>query len=88
MTVSWDTDKPSNTQVRYGTSLQDGKDVKYAPAWPPADIETDKTHAVTAHTVTITGLSADSAEYRFVVLSRDRVGNLAVSAEHKLVPNR
>lgn len=87
VTITWNTDKPANAQVRYGASLKDGKDAKFAPP-SPIDIETDKTHATTAHAVTITGLTPGSADYRFVVMSRDLLGNLAVSAEASLVTSR
>lgn len=88
VTICWTTDKPCNTQVRYGTALKNGEDFKHVPAFPAdiTDIATDKPRAVTAHAVTITGLPASKPDLRFSVLSRDLLGNLAVSAEQKLVP--
>jgi glucose/arabinose dehydrogenase len=64
VTITWTTDVPADSQVQYGPT----------PAYGSATA-VDRT-LVTAHSVTITGLSR-KADYFFQVLSRDGVGLLS-----------
>ena len=64
VTITWTTDVPADSQVRYGP------DTNYGSA-----TALDRT-LVTRHSVTISGLTRKSP-YSFQVLSRDGVGNLA-----------
>jgi PKD repeat protein len=64
VTITWTTDVPADSQVQYGST----------PAYGSATA-VDRT-LVTAHSVTITGLSR-RANYFFQVLSRDGVGSLS-----------
>jgi PKD repeat protein len=64
VTITWTTDVPADSQVQYGST----------PAYGSATA-LDRT-LVTAHSVTITGLSR-RASYFFQVLSRDVVGSLS-----------
>jgi hypothetical protein len=67
-TVSWTTDEASNSQVVYGTTASYGS----ASAL--------NSSLVTAHTVTVTGLSANTI-YHFAVKSQDASSNLATSSD-------
>ena len=64
VTITWTTDVPSDSQVRYGPTTG------YGSSTP-----VDRT-LVTSHSVTITGL-ARKTQYFFQVLSRDQVGSLS-----------
>src|SRR5687768_17302068 len=68
-TISWTTDTPSDSQVDYGSTTSYGN----ASALNAA--------LVTAHSVTITGLSSGRL-YHFRVRSRDAAANLAVSVDY------
>ena len=67
VTITWTTDVPSDSQVRYGPTTS------YGGSTP-----VDRT-LVTNHSVTITGL-ARKTQYFFQVLSRDQVGSLSSAA--------
>ena len=67
-TISWTTNTASDSQVSYGTTTAYG--LTSSPA----------TSLVTAHAVTISGLSP-STSYHYQVFSRDGQGNLASSAD-------
>jgi hypothetical protein len=73
-TVTWTTDKPGTSQVRFGPSTKYGKE---APSFP-ADSNHGSSHNVTSHTVALTGLQPGTT-YHLAAVSRDPVGNLAVS---------
>ena len=64
VTITWTTDVPSDSQVRYGPTTS------YGSSTP-----VDRT-LVNNHSVTITGL-ARKTQYFFQVLSRDQVGSLS-----------
>ena len=64
VTITWTTDVPSDSQVRYGPTTS------YGSSTP-----VDRT-LVTNHSVTITGL-ARKTQYFFQALSRDQVGSLS-----------
>ena len=64
VTITWTTDVPADSQVRYGPTAAYGSSTAL-----------DRT-LVTAHSVTITGLTRKSM-YSFQVLSRDNVGSLS-----------
>jgi glucose/arabinose dehydrogenase/PKD repeat protein len=64
VTITWTTDVPADSQVQYGSTTAYG-----------SATAVDRT-LVTAHSVTITGLSR-RADYFFQVLSRDGVGLLS-----------
>lgn len=64
--IIWSTNNPSDSQVEYGVTTSYGF------------TSTLDTAQVTAHGVTLTGLSANT-QYHFRVKSRDRAGNLAIS---------
>ena len=64
VTITWTTDVPSDSQVRYGPTTS------YGSSTP-----VDRT-LVTNHSVTITGL-ARKTQYVFQALSRDQVGSLS-----------
>ncbi len=68
--VTWETDEPATSQVRYGTT----------PGSYPFETPQD-TSLVTSHAVTLTGLEPETTYY-FVVLSGDAQGNESQSAEH------
>jgi hypothetical protein len=65
-TITWTTDEPANSQVKYGTSSA------YGSSTP-----TDNT-MVTSHSMNLTGLLANTS-YHFQVLSVDATGNPASS---------
>ena len=67
-TISWTTNVPGNSQVVYGTTAAYGS----ASALNAGQ--------VTAHTVTLAGLSANIT-YHFAVKSQDAFGNLATSPD-------
>jgi hypothetical protein len=64
--ITWTTDKPSDTQVAYGTTAA------YGSLSPLVST------LVTSHSVTLTGLSA-STTYHYQAMSRDSQGNLATA---------
>ena len=64
MTITWTTDVPADSQVRYGPTTDYGSATAVDRTW------------ATTHSVTITGLSR-RANYFFQVLSRDGVGTLS-----------
>jgi hypothetical protein len=68
-TISWDTDEPSDSLVKYGT--ESGNYV--STAYDAAD--------VTTHHIALTGLSANTTYY-YVVNSTDASGNSNESLEH------
>ena len=65
-TVTWTTNEASNTQVEYGTTTSYGSST------------TLNTTMLTAHSATLSGLSAGTL-YNYRVKSRDAAGNLATS---------
>jgi hypothetical protein len=67
-TVTWTTDKASDSQVAYGTTTGYGSASVLYPA------------LVTSHSINLTGLAA-STTYHYQVLSRDAQGNLASSGD-------
>ncbi|MEM3738881.1 MAG: fibronectin type III domain-containing protein [Thermoplasmata archaeon] len=67
-TITWTTDEPSTSVVEYGTTTAYGQTAIGA-------------NGVTAHSVTLLGLSA-STTYHFRVKSADAAGNTAVSSDH------
>ena len=67
-TVTWTTDRASDTQVEYGPSASYGSSTPLNPT------------RATSHSATLTGL-ADGAMYHFRVKSRDAAGNLAASGD-------
>lgn len=69
VTVTWDTDEASDSQVEYGTTTAYG-----------SATGVDGT-LVTAHEISLSGL-ASGTTYHFRVRSRDAAGNLAVSQDH------
>ena len=66
VTVTWTTNEPSSSQVAYGATTAYGS------------LTTLDTSLVTAHSVTVTGLTA-STTYQFQALSRDATGNVSSS---------
>jgi len=68
VTITWVTDEPSTSQVRYGETTNYDHTTNL-----DADL-------VTEHSVTITGLSSDTT-YHFLVISKDRWDNQAVSQD-------
>lgn len=70
-TIAWTTDKPSDSQVDYGTTQLFGSTTLL------------NTNAVTSHSVTIAGLTG-STLYYFRVYSRDPAGNLSISRHYTL----
>ncbi len=67
--ISWDTNKDSNSVVRYGTTSGDYKNVEYDTA------------LVSSHSISLSGLSAQTTYY-FVVNSTDASGNANESSEY------
>jgi hypothetical protein len=68
-TITWDTNEPSNSLVKYGTESGNCTSQKY-------DSEN-----VTSHSIALTGLLSNTTYY-FVVNSTDQSGNSNQSAEH------
>jgi chitodextrinase len=68
-TITWDTDEPADSRVKYGTTSGGSYDEEY-----------DATD-VTSHSVDLTGLSANTTYY-YVVNSTDPSGNAAESDEY------
>ncbi|MCD6523226.1 MAG: PKD domain-containing protein, partial [Candidatus Diapherotrites archaeon] len=60
-TITWDTDEPANGTIEYGTTTNYGSSVSH-------------TDFVTSHSVTISGLSGDTA-YHFKIEVYDQSGN-------------
>lgn len=67
-TITWSTDKQADTQVAYGSTSSYGS------------LSALATSLVTAHSVTVTSLTA-STTYHYEVMSRDSAGNLSSSAD-------
>jgi hypothetical protein len=67
-TVTWNTNEPANTQLEYGFTTSYGS------------TSTLDASMVTAHTVNLTGLTADTL-YHFRARSRDAAGNLGLSTD-------
>jgi hypothetical protein len=67
-TITWSTDKASNSQVEYGLTIAYGSQTAV------------NANLVTVHTATLVGL-AGSTTYHFRVRSVDGVGNLAVAGD-------
>ena len=67
--IAWTTNEPSDTQVEYGVTTAYGNST------------TLNSSLVTAHTVTLSGLTPGTL-YHFRVRSRDAAGNLAVSGDY------
>jgi chitodextrinase len=70
-TITWDTDEPADSRVKYGTTSGGSYDEEY-----------DATD-VTSHSVDLTGLSANTTYY-YVVNSTDPSGNAAESDEYSI----
>jgi hypothetical protein len=70
-TINWTTSEPSTSQVDYGSTSAYGQSTAFNSA------------LVTAHSVTLSGLSASTA-YHFRVRSRDATGNSASSSDWTL----
>jgi phosphodiesterase/alkaline phosphatase D-like protein/peptidoglycan hydrolase-like protein with peptidoglycan-binding domain len=68
-TVSWTTDEAANSQVEYGATTSYGSQTSL------------DTNLETAHTVTITGLTA-STEYHYQIVTTDSAGNTTVSGDN------
>ena len=68
-TMSWMTNEPADSQLEYGTTTAYGDLTPLSPS------------LVTAHSVSMTGLSADT-RYHCRVRSRDAAGNLALSEDY------
>jgi len=66
--ISWTTDKPSTSQVEWGTSASYGNSSQLDSSM------------VTSHAVTVGGLNADTL-YHFRVKSQDDAGSLVVSSD-------
>ncbi len=66
--INWQTNKPSNSQVDYGTTTAYGSST------------TLNTAMVTAHSAALSGLTA-STTYHYRVKSKDAAGNLATSGD-------
>jgi hypothetical protein len=71
VTLSWNTDEPSDTQVEYGTSVGYGSLSTQSPA------------LVTSHGVAFGGLTS-AMQYHYRVRSKDAAGNQAVSGDFTL----
>ncbi len=70
MTVDWDTDEGSDTQIEYGPTVSYGSTTTLADTSP----------MVTTHTQDITGLSSLTT-YHYRVKSKDAAANLATSGD-------
>jgi hypothetical protein len=68
VTITWNTDEPSDTQVEYGTSTSYGS------------FSTTNPSMVTSHGVAFGGLSS-ATQYHYRVRSRDAAGNQAISGD-------
>jgi hypothetical protein len=68
VTLSWNTDEPSDTQVEYGTSVGYGS------------LSTQNPALVTSHGVAFGGLTS-AMQYHYRVRSKDAAGNQAVSGD-------
>ena len=71
-TITWTTDRPTTSQVEYGTSSLYGSSSALSPS------------LVTSHSVTLTGLAA-STTYHYRVDSKDAGGNLSTSTDFTFV---
>jgi hypothetical protein len=71
-TITWTTNKPSDSQVEYGPTISYGSTTPLDPS------------LVTAHTVTLSGLAA-STLYHYRVKSKDAAANLAVSPDFTFI---
>ena len=69
--ITWSTDKLSNSQVLYGTT---------SGSYPSSTAVQDISPRVSAHSVPISGLAANTLYY-YVVKSADSAGNVSRSAE-------
>jgi hypothetical protein len=67
-TITWTTDKSSDSQVEYGTTTAYGSSTTLAPA------------LVTSHSVTLAGLLANTL-YHYRVKSKDSGGHLTISGD-------
>ena len=67
-TITWTTDEPATSELRYGTDTDYGRSVSDATL-------------VTTHTMTISGLEPDTV-YHWQVVSKDAAGNTAASSDH------
>jgi hypothetical protein len=74
-TIQWSTDKPSNSQVLYGTST-----AAYAASTTITDTAPN---GVASHSVSLTGLQ-NATPYYFEVISTDQYGNTATSSQQTL----
>ena len=74
VTITWDTDENSDSTVEYGT------DSSYGTITTTEDTPVSS-DGVTSHSVTISGLSADTV-YHFRVISADANSNTATSADN------
>ncbi len=72
--ISWTTDKPTDSQVEYGSTSSYG-------SITPLDAS-----LVTSHSVTLTALKPETT-YHFRVMSKDSEGNLAVSSDFTFKTN-
>ncbi|MGI8855683.1 MAG: fibronectin type III domain-containing protein [Thermomicrobiales bacterium] len=72
-TLTWSTDKPSSSEVKYGTSSN------YASI-----NDKQKTYLYTDHQVVVSGLTSGTL-YHYRVQSRDSRGNLAVDSQDRTV---
>lgn len=73
--IVWQTDKPCNSQVEYGRTIQYGF---WEPAVPQNDPSTGKSIGVTSHFLTITNLKAGYT-YHYRVKSKDANGHEVIS---------
>src|SRR3989441_3600089 len=71
-TITWTTNKPSDSQVEYGPTISYGSTTPLDPS------------LVTAHTVTLSGLAASTLSH-YGVKSKDAAANLAVSPDFTFI---
>ena len=76
VSINWETDELTSSQVQYGLTTNYDKT---EPA-VPADDPTGESLGVVTHSVVITGLQADTT-YHYRVKSKDKAGNEAVSED-------